>query len=70
MGKHAKACESIRVFGDVAQDVEVSGIRCISNTGYLPNASTSSAISPNTTLLSHAFPLFLLPSPSVVVHPR
>ena len=31
--KSRKAYESIRVFGDVAQDVEVLGIQCISNTG-------------------------------------
>jgi len=33
--KSAKVCESIRVFGDIAPDVEASGNYPVSNTGYL-----------------------------------
>jgi len=33
--KSGKACESVRVFGDVAQDVEVLGIWCLTLDSYL-----------------------------------
>jgi len=68
--KSGKACESRVVFGDIALDVEALGKYPVFEIHRIPDTSTSCATSPNTLMLLHTFPLFLLPPPSTVVDPK